>query len=187
MTSSKIAECARLIERLEIVEKKLRTTPGFDWLFSPWETDSLKQLASEGSIVLFNTTNDRSDALLITNQGITHLPLNSIDFNDLKTKMNRLVDKGKLAVGPSSTKARSQQELQEILKWLWEAAVKPVLTDLKLITDRPVYPLPRIWWVTSGLLGLAPLHAAGTSNMWTSDFVISSYVTNIRSLQSART
>ena len=37
------------------------------------------------------------------------------------------------------------------------------------------------------LSGLAPLHAAGTSKMWTSDFVNSDYVTDIRSLQSART
>src|ERR1700733_3320918 len=100
--------------------------------------------------------------------------------------MNRLVGAEKLAVGPLSTKARRQHELQEILEWLWEAAVKPVLTHLCLIVDKPVPPLPRIWWVTSGLLGLAPLHAAGTSEMWAADYVVSSYVPNIRSLKYAR-
>jgi len=52
------------------------------------------------------------------------------------------------------------------------------------------FKLPRIWWVTSGILGLFPLHAAdhtwGVSIENTMSHVVSSYIPTLRALERAR-
>ena len=83
--------------------------------------------------------------------------------------------------------------LKDVLLWLWKAAVEPVLQELNLIQDAckcHPEPLPRIWWISSGQMGMMPIHAAGdyASNpkIITSNYVISSYTPTIKSLAYAR-
>jgi CHAT domain-containing protein len=75
-----------------------------------------------------------------------------------------------------------------MLEWLWDAAVSPVFTELG-ITAAPNDDScrPHVWWVTSGLLGRLPIHAAGYyhhegSSENALDRVISSYIPSIKSL-----
>jgi hypothetical protein len=81
-------------------------------------------------------------------------------------------------------------ELRRILKWLWNAAVRPVLQDLRYLSSSALgTKLPRIWWMTNGLLGMASLHAAG-SNWYRSRgniaaHVVSSYTPIIKALKYA--
>jgi CHAT domain-containing protein len=75
-----------------------------------------------------------------------------------------------------------------LLNWLWETAVEPVWAVLrdkfKLLTD------PRIWWMRTGPIALAPIHAAGafSSEAEQSGFhkVISSYVPTLKALRYSR-
>ncbi|OMP86948.1 hypothetical protein BK809_0007034 [Diplodia seriata] len=70
------------------------------------------------------------------------------------------------------------------MQWLWTVAVKSVLDQLQLTSSR------RVWWVTSGLMGTIPIHAAGdyrpnsTDNTMSS--VISSYISSFKALAYAR-
>ncbi|EHK97466.1 hypothetical protein M7I_6773 [Glarea lozoyensis 74030] len=109
-----------------------------------------------------------------------------LDYHDVRAKINKLVGPGQLAKGKRSTKFDRQQELRDILEWLWTTAVQPVLAHLDLIKENLTDIPTRIWWVNSGLLGLAPLHAAGNSKQWASEYVVSTYTASIRSLQYAR-
>ena len=78
-----------------------------------------------------------------------------------------------------------------VLKWLWDAAINPVLNELGF-TQMPSHgeAWPRVWWVGSGLLNILPIHAAGyhdsTPPETTLDRVISSYAPTVKSLSYAR-
>ncbi|EXA44076.1 hypothetical protein FOVG_05581 [Fusarium oxysporum f. sp. pisi HDV247] len=69
-------------------------------------------------------------------------------------------------------------------------AVHPVLEALRIHQSPADKKLPRIWWTTSGLMALMPIHAAGdhTSEAApnTFNFVIPSYTTTLRALAYAR-
>ncbi|EPE24160.1 HCP-like protein [Glarea lozoyensis ATCC 20868] len=184
--TSRLAERARLIKKLEDLEAKICSVLGIEHLNAPIEAESLKQLATEGPIVLFNTAVFRTDALIITHSEISSLNLGKLDYHDVRAKINKLVGPGQLAKGKRSTKFDRQQELRDILEWLWTTAVQPVLAHLDLIKENLTDIPTRIWWVNSGLLGLAPLHAAGNSKQWASEYVVSTYTASIRSLQYAR-
>ena len=83
------------------------------------------------------------------------------------------------------------REMNAILEWLWDVAVKPVLDELGF-TQTPSYDetWPRVWWVGSGLLNILPIHASGyhdsTPPQTALDRVISSYAPTVKSLAYAR-
>jgi CHAT domain-containing protein len=76
--------------------------------------------------------------------------------------------------------------------WLWTVAVKPVLKHLGLLEYQEERPgqLPKVWWVGSGLMALAPIHAAGdhspNSKENTLSHVVSSYASTIKALAYSR-
>ena len=84
-----------------------------------------------------------------------------------------------------------KHELNAVLEWLWDVAVKPVLDELGF-TQMPSHDeaWPRVWWVGSGLLNILPIHAAGyhdsTPPETALDRVISSYAPTVKSLSYAR-
>lgn len=82
---------------------------------------------------------------------------------------------------------REDRTVDGFLKWIWKAAVKPVLDA---IDDTEMQPSRRVWWVTSGLMGLAPIHAAGFhakgSRDNTMSRVVSSYISSFKALKFAR-
>ncbi|KAF8456006.1 hypothetical protein BGX38DRAFT_1165699 [Terfezia claveryi] len=48
---------------------------------------------------------------------------------------------------------------RDILKWLWKAAVQPVLRELAFYPQE-ADPLLQIWWIGVGLLAQAPTHVS---------------------------
>jgi CHAT domain-containing protein len=80
--------------------------------------------------------------------------------------------------------APTQNNIKSVLLWLWDVAVKPVLDTTKLTETR------RIWWITNGLMALAPIHAAGDhsrgSQENTLSRAISSYISSFKALSYAR-
>ncbi|KAH6722775.1 CHAT domain-containing protein, partial [Leptodontidium sp. MPI-SDFR-AT-0119] len=67
---------------------------------------------------------------------------------------------------------------------LWTSIVKPVLDATRLTESR------RVWWITTGLAGRAPLHAAGNhsagSTENTGSNVVSYYISSFKALRYAR-
>jgi CHAT domain-containing protein len=78
-----------------------------------------------------------------------------------------------------TTTLRRQRELPELLTWLWEAIVGPVLDAMPGVD--------RVWWLPTGVLGLFPLHAASRpGEPGALDAVVSSYTANLRTLAHVR-
>ena len=105
--------------------------------------------------------------------------------------MKYLVGQDAVTEGPPSTRFGRNRRFQTLLKWLWRVAVKPILQNLGLIVDHaPQSVLPRIWWISSGLMGVMPLHAAGDhshgSRENTLSHVVSSYAPTLKSLRYSR-
>ncbi|KAL4891097.1 CHAT domain-containing protein [Aspergillus ambiguus] len=177
---------AEILRKLEHLEGKIRTIPGFGDFNQAPSHASYIEFAKFGPIVVFNVTEQRSDAIIVAENDIYSLHLERLRFQDLKANVARVIGNNRLSKGAPTTRPQRNRELQSILHWLWETAVHPVLTRLGLCTEEPPSVLPRVWWVASGYMGLLPLHAAGDAARSTMDYVISSYIPTLQVLQFCR-
>ncbi|KAE8370628.1 CHAT domain-containing protein [Aspergillus caelatus] len=177
---------AEILRKLEEIEKNVRELPEFEQFMKPLSPADHMSLARLGPIIAFNVTELRSDAIIVTESGIDCIRLERLQFQDLKANVNKVVGENQLSKGPPSERPRRNEELQRILNWLWETALHPVLTKLRLYSNAPPGPLSRVWWVASGYMGLLPLHAAGDGNTSTMDYVISSYTPTLQVLKFSR-
>ena len=149
----------------------------------------LHSLAEGGPIVVFNVSDIRSDAFLITTDEIrsVHLPLLTSD--SVKDFAKRFFD----AINEQDLNRyrHAMHEMNAVLEWLWDFAVKPILDELGFTQmPPPDEAWPRVWWVGSGLLSILPIHASGyhdsTPPQTALDRVISSYAPTVKSLAYAR-
>ncbi|MGW8778409.1 CHAT domain-containing protein [Streptomyces sp. NPDC055796] len=178
---------------------EIRALEGFTSLAQPPTADELRADAAHGPIVVFNVSTYRSDALLLTAEGLTGLPLPGLGHTTLVDRINAFRQARHTA--SSGTDPAERQEAQtvlaDVLEWLWDAAAGPVLEALGHKGPPPPEAdgeLPRVWWAPGGLLGLLPLHAAGhhtdarddPSRRTVMDRVVSSYTPTVRALRHAR-
>jgi len=200
-----------ILREFDELLEHIRSLNGFEnFLKGPSET-KLRSLAQGGAIVVFNVSEVRSDAFLITPADIRCVCLPSLTLNSVKhfTKANMgKVKKWKRNPTESDVQSKAREtpldhvnakrkatlmnnealsnDMRTSLNWLWDAAVNPVLNELGLTETPDNEAWPRIWWVTSGLLARLPIHAAGEhingSNRNAMDRVISSYVPTLQSL-----
>jgi hypothetical protein len=110
--------------------------------------------------VVFNTSEIRCDAFIVTVDQIRSISLPLLTLPLLKEYTSRFLDV------IQSIELRTQigvvTEIRKILKWLWDAAVAPILRQLGFSEAIPTVPVVRrIWWVGNGLLNVFPIHAAG--------------------------
>ncbi|GFF46950.1 hypothetical protein IFM46972_08175 [Aspergillus udagawae] len=166
------------IERWQGLVPTIRMEEGFERFPLPPTTADIIGQAKRGPIVVFNANEIRNDAVIDAEY--------DAQFRELLKNLRKLVGEKKLSVRLPSTKSKRQQELQGILKWLWDVAVRPVLKAFRFLEPVPSNPLPHIWWVTNGYLGLMPIHAAGDSKKTTSDHVVSNYIPILMALLYAR-
>lgn len=157
------------------------------FLLGPSESE-IKRLAETGPIVVFNVSEIRSDAFLVS-EDIRSLPLPLLKYEDLKAYATLFLN-ATSTVSPRDY-ANAKSQMNKVLEWLWDVAVHPVLDQLGF-TETPGHneTWPRVWWVGSGLLNLLPIHAAGYhesgSQQNAMDRVISSYTPTIKALAYAR-
>ena len=181
-TYSRIIDRQELSARVEKILQSIRELPGNEtFLLVPTDWD-IAQLAKEGSIVLFNISELRSDAICVTEGGITSLRL-SLKQDDLERYSRRfLTDLQTLSY---STYPTAQRNMKTLLQWLWDVAAEPVLGHLGLKTTSG--HRERIWWIGSGLLNVLPIHAAGYHDedppVSVLDYVVSSYIPSIKALK----
>ena len=179
------------IARLEQIESDIRSLPGFERFQLPPTSEQLMHLAKSGPLVCFNVTSHRSDALLVTVNGIESVHLADLTVSELKENVQRIIGPSRLSRASVLEKSKSNKEMQRILRWLWSVAVHPVLQKLRLLKPDDGSVLTRLWWVTSGYMGLMPLHAAGDYEMersknCTASYVVSSYIPTFKALVYAR-
>jgi hypothetical protein len=188
----------RLADELAAILTEIRALDGFTGFGLAPADDELVTEAGSGPIVTFNISEDRSDALLLTRDGITALELPGLAHGALLAQISSFWQALDTITDPwvnSRSRRDAQATLSRVLEWLWDCAAGPVLWTLGY--DRPPAPgteWPRVWWAPGGLLGLLPLHAAGHHTEQPGDHgrrtvidrVISSYTPTIRALRYAR-
>ncbi len=186
------AEFDRLID-------EIRSLDGFAEFASLPSVGELIEQAEFGSLVVFNVSRYRSDALLVTGQGVSLLPLPGLGYQEVIDAVNgfhRALDNAVSTASPDGA-AAAERILKEVLGWLWDNAVGPVLGALGHLDgpppDAPTKDWPRIWWAPGGMLDLLPVHAAGrygesvgSSPRAAINRVVSSYTPIIGTLRQAR-
>ncbi|KAH0564913.1 hypothetical protein GP486_001697 [Trichoglossum hirsutum] len=170
-----------------------------NFLRPPVEED-LISVSTLGAIVLVSVGNSQAYGLeegkeacahLLHNGTFTTVRLPGLHSSKLKSKSKsfRLALED-IRVRPDT----ASDKLKDILNWLYEVVVEPVLISLKFKKPKDRgEPLPRIWWVAGGLLSGLPLHAAGryppspnspADNAF--DRIISSYAPTVKTLLYSR-
>lgn len=175
------------VQELGAIEDQIRELPGLERFQLPLAEEDFVSLAHDGPIITFNVERTRSDAVVVDRNGIRIVPLHDLTYLKAKEKLRVLTEaetSSRRDVVPRARKTGSGT-MRESLQWLWDVAVHVVLNEIELTDSR------RIWWVTSGLLGRAPLHATGNYDSDDSTEnaigrVISSYISSFKALRFAR-
>lgn len=177
----------KAIQDMDDTIAQIRDLPGFDGFQLPPTEAELMSLAAAGPIVVFNSTSIRSDALIVTGDRIRALHLPKLINHEIPSWLGGLA---KLVVGGLKTAAARNQKMRELLRWLWDVAVEPVLCELQLSPGAA--ELPHIWWIGVGAMSTAPFHAAGDyfpnadPRANTMSYAVSSYIPTIKALSYAR-
>lgn len=193
---------------------QVRDLPGFEDFLRPPSVEELLGAGIGGPVVVLNVSRWRSDALIVTTEGVRAIPLTKLTLDDAHHRLRRHLgalaaleaaaeDRGAANVASAQSPgdyarrhkaaqarraweaaaADSERELVETCGWLWDAAVAPVVAELRLdVDDDP----SRVWWCPTGPLTLLPVHAAGRDRTWLADVAVSSYTPTVRALVDAR-
>jgi hypothetical protein len=163
-----------------------------NFLISP-AFDQLRRVADQGPVVVLNASSYRCDAFILTTSGLRVVALPSLSIGDIVDNIAKLDS----AVSRSASND-NQIVLQDILSWLWDVLVEPVLEILGFTTmPEDGEKWPRVWWCPTGPLIFLPIHAASRRQNSTLspdahvpqtviDRVVSSYIPTLRSLLSIR-
>ncbi|KAF5712269.1 TPR Domain containing protein [Fusarium mundagurra] len=173
------------------IEEQLKANYGFD--VNPRLTENcITEIALTSPIVAFVLTEFRSSALIATGSGIQMLELPDLKLHECAEyyATMQMPVKDALRSLEFENLFEVNDNLKGLLVWLWDVAVLPVLKHLGCYTSEarlPTAQLARIHWLTSNIMGLMPLHAAGHHDEDSTDnaisHVMSSYTTTILSLR----
>ncbi|WP_336054703.1 CHAT domain-containing protein [Streptomyces sp. CA2R101] len=190
-----------LVGQLQATLDRIRDQDGFAGFARPPAVAELLAEAAFGPVVSFNVSHYRSDALLLTSDGIECLNLPGLTYDHVVDRIQVFHQALDAAADRHTTplaRKEAQATLRAVLEWLWDAAAEPVLHSLGFTAEpSPGEPWPRVWWAPGGLLSLLPLHAAGhhteppqaglgNRRRTVMDRVVSSYTPTIRALHHAR-
>ena len=172
-----IARRNEVSKGVDNILRQIRQKPGFQTFLLAESEEYFLTAAQQGPIVVLNGTELRSDAILVTKEQVTSIPLPKLSHASMHKYLGTSTNENGLK--------------REMLEWLWKAAVEPVLRELGFY-PKAVDPLPRIWWIGIGLLAQAPIHAAAVFikrtkiKMTTLQYCLPSYTSTIRALQYSR-
>lgn len=164
---------------------RIRQHPGFERFLLPPRLSDLQPALNNGIVILVNAASQRSDAVVLDADGDPLLlPLPSLTGDDVNRHAAELLDAAH-GTGLAAV-LRRQRVLPQILGWLWDSIVDPIVQSGVLESSSA--ELPRVWWLPTGLLGLFPIHAAGyTDQPGALDAMVSSYAPTLRALVHANT
>ncbi|MFE6838753.1 CHAT domain-containing protein [Streptomyces sp. NPDC057705] len=179
-----IEDRKRLWGEHDEVLTQIRQRPDFARFLLPPRLADLQPAAAEGVVVLVNASLHRSDAIIVANDASpVHVPLPDLTLEDTLSRTRDLLA-ATHGASPLVGALRRRRLFADLLAWLWTSLVEPVLHALPVVDEEP---LPRVWWLPTGVLGLFPLHAAGLPGQAGAlDRVVSSYTPTLRALAYAR-
>lgn len=191
------------VREMEDMLAQIRKLLGHTGFQLPPSAEELMAMAKDGPIVTFVVSSINSEAIIVTSTAIMSLNFLNLAFEEILARLVGITkNTAKKASKKSSTKptrvpprraiqecTERNEQMRELLLWLWGVAVEPVLQNLGL-TQPTGTELPHIWWIGVGTLSMAPFHAAGDhspgSSRNTMSCVISSYTPTIKALLYAR-
>ncbi|MDX3072289.1 CHAT domain-containing protein [Streptomyces sp. MI02-7b] len=177
---------------------RVRARPGFERFLLPPTEEEMRAVAAEGPVVVVNVDRLRCDALVVTEERITAVPLLEVTEGQLALRARAFLAAVNLRRdAPREEHERARETVLDTLAWLWHTTAEPVLRALGLTRplppDAPAADAPRLWWSASGPLAYLPLHAAGlqrkhqlAERRTVLDHIASSYTPTLRALRHAR-
>lgn len=169
-------------ERWDDLLTRIRARDGLaDFATTP-DPDRILAQGAHGPVVYLNVSEYRSDAIVVRRHGAltVRLPVTPRQVTEQTDKLH-------LALR-AVTDLDRQQAVHDVLAWLWDDVVEPVLDAADVTASPPGAALPRVWWIPTGALALLPIHAAGRHRDGPSllDRAVSSYAPTVRALAAAR-
>jgi tetratricopeptide (TPR) repeat protein len=165
---------------------QVRARPGLAGTLRPPDAAELAGCGAHTPAVLLNVSEIRSDALLLTGQGVTVLALPGVTPDAVRQQAGaHLGALQALAQGPEPDPPgylAAEPAIRAGLDWLRTEITGPVLDELDRLGALPASAAGaarHVRWCPAGLLSLLPLHAAAH------DRVISSYTPTVRALLAA--
>ena len=143
---------------LTLVVRRIRALPGQASFQLPPSVESLLAEAAHGPVVVVNVSEYRCDALLLTAEGLRHVPLDGLDAEEVEAAADAFHTDVVTALDPRAAQDEvdaANERVTATLDLLWREVAAPVLAELR-VTD----PDTRIWWVPTQALCRLPLHAA---------------------------
>jgi hypothetical protein len=116
-------------------------------LLRPASAHELLPGVGEGPTVLINVSIIRCDALVLTHDGVTFVPLPELTGAEASERASELLRRA------TSDEDDNDDWLLDLLAWLWDTTAAPVLAVTGV--SQPVR------WCPSGPMAFLPLHAAG--------------------------
>lgn len=183
---SEIASKRRIdVIELEKCIQHIQQLPGFEEFQKGLTAKQMQNSSTNGSIVVVNVTDLRSDAIIITTNGFKAFSLSALCARQAKDWIGQ-----DLSTTSQSDRGRKNKAYLHFLSWLWGECVKPVLDELHCYVQPSEDDMPRIWWIGTGLATSFPFHSAGDSSAGSTESayyrVVSSYSPTIKALQHAR-
>ncbi|EWZ86328.1 hypothetical protein FOWG_09905 [Fusarium oxysporum f. sp. lycopersici MN25] len=161
--------------------KKIRALPSHERFLLGQTISEMQESAVDGSIVVVNVTNFRSDAILISAHTITSITLSEMLVCDVKAWLSKNWTSNK-----KSEQRGKNDKFLEYLSWLWNVCVKHIVAKISASQTHSSEGLPRVWWIGSGLASSMPFHAAGVHTRGSKENaycrMISSYTPSIKAL-----
>lgn len=150
---------------------------------APFGKEHIIKQSESGPIVMLVATPIGAHAVIVTPFNTRAIALDKCHYEDAlkKSKAARMAlnqcEQDQSLVGDAN------QELRQLLKWLWDTVAHPVVMSLKLLPQTSVEKLPRIQWVCCGIFSRLPVHAAGitrTGKPHLAQYAVSSYLSSVR-------
>jgi len=177
--------------------QEIRSLPDFGSFLKTSDVPTDLQLyANDAPIVFINASLYRSDAIIITSNGIDSIPLPDFNVTDVKLYALRFAV-ALYSLGKDEDQLKALSEYKLIMKWLWEVAARPIMEKIDWkIYEKSSSEKPRIIWVSTGWISTLPIHAAGDFENDTSsenegprcvhDVAVSSYTNSLKALSYIR-
>ncbi|CAE6434869.1 unnamed protein product, partial [Rhizoctonia solani] len=184
----------RISEEYGRLVNQTRRIPGFERFLELPKSSDLIHAARGGPLVIVNVDKLRCDALAITSDHKTklHIPLPNLTYRKVKDSQDKMrISLQKQGIRSrhifmeSDSESLEQDELAEVLAFLWRDLVEPILEALKLSPRSGADDLPHITWCATGALSFLPIHAAGDYEHHDSklfNYAISSYTPTLSAL-----
>lgn len=170
---------------LDEVIKEIQAVPGFETFLAAPTFDDIADAARQRPIVYISPAGPGGLALIVRDGGVMHVALDEISTDSVRERVTPYLEAYAQYRGdPDGRLGTWTIALDELLQWLWESAMGPILEEFEADSELVL--------VAGGLLGLVPLHAAWTEDaaapsgrLYALDRAVISYAPNARAVTAA--